>query len=1624
MGSTIDPIFDAIISRDLTITETTDNTTIFNKNSTFTVGSKLIINNSKFDGSNIFNVTGNNTLTHVISDGSIFNRLQTLSVISGNIQMSDVTISSTNSSTITGSSNISITDSTIDSKLNISVTGDITLSNSTLSNESIFSSNLLTINNSSTLSGDNQYTTLGLLSITGSILSGTGVYTLDSLSINTSTLSENSRFTIVTAETHSNFITDSTISDLHFININSGDLSISNSSITYKNDESYIILASGIFSIINSIITDNTPNTTFYITIGGVSAAHTISNSNLDSFSKINVTDGNLTINYSRIMSNSYILTGGNIYVTNSYLDTTGTSVPINILTGSVNTYKFSLDNSVIDISTNKALATTFDDSSSFIQITNSTLNINYNTPNMTTLTQDRDWFSTSNIINFNSGTTIISNYTNNKDINITSDGNLTFLTNTPVINSIINIHGMKRTKTAITPVTTNSYGFTIENTTSTSQITFKDFIMSGLTNLSIINPKYYINYNEDNNTSCVMSVIISNIIFYLSPNVYSINFGSLPILISASYRIYIETDGIYYIGADQLVLKDNIDQNIYVNSNNLTNVSLLGTNENNTFIHRLIVNFELLTNVINSEFSLTVNAKGLDLYDNRSVLTNIQTIKLSESNIDMSSVSDSVNALEIHVNTTKSSIIIDNSTFTTNNDNSFIYLYNTNNSTTANRVVTINNNNTWIGSVNYFIHNLDNTLLVVNGKPSNSIVAKNTIYWPYLIDMSLESNPISNPLLGSAVQFAESWITNTFVTIDNNLNSTSGGLSADWYNNTNKSLKFVQAYSYNAFGETLTSLKYSLSKDHNNTTTYHTGKFSGYFDDYIINHTDAKGLVTADILFNSSELVLMPPTNSVNIIVKINDTLVEKFNKKIYQINNSTTIIKSNITKTIEEYLTENIIIYDTSNAFVNNTISMNDTTFLIDDGSGNIITTVNSQSVSFKINPIIGNHFYFLRPVNIKLSQASITLTYTPSDTIIYPNIDNVNDNGNSDSVTISIPKNNIKWTNTSFDIDIICSLYYTGTDPSLTITINNQTTDAQLYAIKLGEIVDNKFIYNISQSYNTSIPISEFLTLDNTNFTATNLTNIDNKYEWNLASFGLLVPAIEESSSTSFINFTPSITNIKLDGIAIDNTITDANHVIIELKRYNYNNSAWVVNDNNTITSSDSDILIRYMINVKLENVQDKYYGNDYVISFDITNTNFTTYYPLSISINSFRLPLIAKVTKVTTDDIVRNTEFDMKVELSGKINGFISLSFTDTGTNISDNLNTIYSYNNILNDCMKFIDVDNSQHNFNYLIDMGGENNKTLTYKISPVSYSIGDFKMNCSIDKVTDNSNTEYTITTKYDKNNIQYNETLDHTITITMDKLLDTAGYEKFVNIDYNNAATNNKLKITDEDSTNYLIAHDLKKKIGSSLANNISSTHLLPINKFTRYFIAINTTSLGVGITDTTFSLQYVTTNIIFKDEDDNIVDDIQVVKISNGNIVNSTSEIIIDNLAYENLFNGTLYTTSGNDVLIFRRNPDANNEALYTKLYVYYNFTNLSNSNYRNLPSGNQLLGFIDFTNTGLSSIKTSTITIGNFRIKPTGDGKYLMFSDAISTDLSIPNDESAKYNVSRILLTLTDI
>ena len=164
-----------------------------------------------------------------------------------------------------------------------------------------------------------------------------------------------------------------------------------------------------------------------------------------------------------------------------------------------------------------------------------------------------------------------------------------------------------------------------------------------------------------------------------------------------------------------------------------------------------------------------------------------------------------------------------------------------------------------------------------------------------------------------------------------------------------------------------------------------------------------------------------------------------------------------------------------------------------------------------------------------------------------------------------------------------------------------------------------------------------MSTQLVLGNANFVPSNVNVFNGEYVWDAGTIALIVPAFSISTGSTY---TPIIENMKLNDVDVitgDMTIT--------LERYDFGVSSYDV-IGGAITVSETDQLIRYKVYISIKNVYDKEYDTDYKISFDISN-NIIDSSPLSITVNHFRLPLIAQITRPNTNNISDRSQEELSI-----------------------------------------------------------------------------------------------------------------------------------------------------------------------------------------------------------------------------------------------------------------------------------------------------------------------------------------------------------------------------------------
>ena len=955
---------------------------------------------------------------------------------------------------------------------------------------------------------------------------------------------------------------------------------------------------------------------------------------------------------------------------------------------------------------------------------------------------------------------------------------------------------------------------------------------------------------------------------------------------------------------------------------------------------------------------------------------------------------------------------------------------------------------------IKHFIVNQNTMLLNINAALDQTIVTHNMIYWPKLSTMEQTLPPLSGGAVkyAEAWEFVYGYTTyptilqnnytdvalNAGLFIDNVTNTAENIVTqADW---TNKNLRYLQVYSADALSG-LSFFNIVLIKSYTNTTN-HTGKidntnqvgtlsFGG--DQKVLSDLTALGWLDCLINFTVDKLALMPITNNITLTLEpcsvsaeviINSTWLNN----AYKINQNQTITKSSTTYSVKEYFEATItndvlrtIYFDGSYHLRTDAIKLTEEEIIINDPNDptapyDTITTTTSQTIYYNITPVSGSAIYLLVPLYITLSTAANyviineqnssntvgAFTYT---SISYPNIDNIDPlvrSGSSNAAAISLAKDPIAWTTKTINVSIDIGTYQASQTVAFDFDIENQGNDNQLSGIPLTS-------YDSAISTPINVDVTNTVTFTDKVFTK-NVSN--NVTTHTLTTYIALYSRIISSGGYE----------LRKGTLLIVNDTTETPRGTATFTKWVYYDGAWMTwTDANTLAGSAlytnkvdiTDTIIRYQMDIVIDDITLLNVAVPYTVKFTLSDENtiqiITT--PLNINIQSINIPLAVELSTnsqsistsadiYTTYNQTTNTyDFSLFVNFSAGVRGNVSLAFTNkpnAEVGYDDNqYDMTYFMDNI-----KLVDSTNLSST-STLTPFGALDITTLDptdritatqvelkYRFSPLVIP-GTFYINVALDKLrnlADNAdinlgdNTPNTLT-------LHYLETVKHQINITIDKVLNTGNPPREVLGDVNvTNRTNNTITIEDTASTSNVLL--VPPEFNYQTA--ISSEYLTPYNKYTQYFLSVNTTSLGFSFTNddpSTITSSPITINFIFRDETNNSVDDIEVIN-SNG--------ILIDNLLSQNF----TPSVSGNTVLVFRRklNIIGNTERTYSSLKVLYYFSNLTNNNYKNLSTAPVLLTIIDYSNYGMSSQKFSELCIGNWRIVPSGDGAKLLFERVV--------------------------
>lgn len=450
------------------------------------------------------------------------------------------------------------------------------------------------------------------------------------------------------------------------------------------------------------------------------------------------------------------------------------------------------------------------------------------------------------------------------------------------------------------------------------------------------------------------------------------------------------------------------------------------------------------------------------------------------------------------------------------------------------------------------------------------------------------------------------------------------------------------------------------------------------------------------------------------------------------------------------------------------------------------------------------------------------------------------------------------------------------------------------------------------------------------------------------------------------------------------------------------------------------------------------------------------------PATITITNINIPLIIDVHKFISnageptlagqtwnnlnsyaESINRDQEKSIYMVASGIYTGTLKCKFVDNSNNIvmTDFINKYFnssidpeqfrdfnSYagsspsdtlNNISN---SYVPTDISG---NGQVRISGVNNVRIPYSsFIDSNYIVGNFSLKCIVDP----SNTDIDLTDNITP--IPSSET--NTIISYNDKLDDVQLLQKtFIKvgkcIDKNNSleatvptsqGTKNNIEnlfnLSNNANCNITLAastNNIQPEFSTTLSGLASP--LLPFNKFTKYYIAINTNCAGINIDASNVAHlnnpdvqpDPSANNLVtfsFTDENNIIVNDLEIDTGIGANPTSSADNIIVPISTGTNKDdnNRNIYTDASGNTWLFvyftRLNNRSNyGESSYSKLNISYSITNASGtpSNFKQLI-GPYPLATVDYSNVGLVSVNMSQVFLGNWRIMPSGDGQSLLF------------------------------
>jgi hypothetical protein len=1064
-------------------------------------------------------------------------------------------------------------------------------------------------------------------------------------------------------------------------------------------------------------------------------------------------------------------------------------------------------------------------------------------------------------------------------------------------------------------------------------------------------------------------------------------------------------------------------------------------------------------TGLRNAQANLIVNCKSLQVSDQLADLSSNHVLYFNNSTIDGSgssynqaivyqstadcsgsitfnnsairTSSNANNGIIIESASPLSQMTLTGTTTITNNANvqSLIKLLDSSDVINSTRKLNINTlvSYSGAGSMTYFIHNESTMILNINSAPSSGIVNQQ-VYWPKLYTMVDASGVIASitPLTGNgAVAFAEGWDITNSVALRNYLGNTVDGvkrygvfvdnsgslgpyISVDGNDNVS-SMIYVEVANKSGADP---SVSRTLNKTYTNTTTSHTGKISNngsgpFVDTNTLTFTN--GWIKSNLNFSngagSSRVVMMPSnTNNITLALVNNTSSANKSYTNMYTIAQDPTIDNgvSRIYSNPQDYLTNNFFrrYNGTILDFAEPIVATNkNATFVDANFNNNQLNTKFYYIYTYTVTPIVGSSFSFLNNTTVDISWNVKNFNFNgvenpagSTTSVTMHGIDTAQ--ADSDQVTFSLNYIDTNWVNPTPFNSTLNDTLYTG--------VTNQPFGLNVY----NDVPENSvWINNMDTSYNLPIPT------DASNNVPPNYAILKTGDIWNINNISFAQvdaswnPVTGERmyygvNYVSVIIFQgdgvqpPSTANIHLDlsGVPVIGTqgIDTNQRGSVVFQRIDASGN--VVGDN---TVPNYNALYRYKVLTYLYNFMDQSALANLSVNYSVTSYDASNIPPLGAStftMQSINIPLYIDIhanqnstsgnpwqkwnsTTSYVGSAVRNTNFSVWAVFSGRIATGNTYQFAPKFINdASNNINITALINSYLAPDSNSIDA--SRNVWTY----------TQSWNI-PENLIVGDFAFDTQLDA----SNTAIPIAYTANKNSIlQYSDSgLTQTVSLVIGKALDlNSNYETTNNTINLNAADNYKGHFS---ATNANIQPSF-----SNLVTDASGS-LFPFNKFTKFFIAFNTNSIGTAI-DASGNLSLngsASENLAlsFYDENNNLITDISAQIDVSGNVP----------YIYDSSNNSTFKYVDPSGVTwqyIFISRVNSKTQYLetsYKQLKIYGRFTNNSNtpSNYFHLnQKGEVLLGVVDFSNVGLTSVNMSQVFLGNWRIMPSGDGNSLLF------------------------------